>query len=391
MSGPSAHASTQRAKRASSGGAPNVMLSFRVAFWHQACCGQKAVAPATFTEPRRQRISPRSAAKSEDLPAPVTPATSTSSPRRNLTSTRASVRPRALGSAASGASSRSGFRSSTSPVSEKRCARSVGPAAPAAAPAAAVNTAGIAVRDYGAIVPKRNAGQKYAAISGFLGVVPELPRPEILDGTHAGDYGFDPAGFVTTPEELYTQMEAEVRHCRLAMLCAAGWPLSEIKGADFFDGYFLADGGRAPSVLNGGLFDTFPPLPLMAVAGFFAFVGVRELQTLNRLKCNTLYGHVHSADHEAIQDEWPWGVAGDDDFDPLGLYGLVGNDAVGRHVMREMELNHGRVAMLAVLAYVVIEAVTGIPVVSFMGPAVGLGAVGAAGLAATKVMDMQEE
>jgi len=263
--------------------------------------------------------------------------------------------------------------------------------APAAAPAAAVNTAGIAVRDYGAIVPKRNAGQKYAAISGFLGVVPELPRPEILDGTHAGDYGFDPAGFVTTPEELYTQMEAEVRHCRLAMLCAAGWPLSEIKGADFFDGYFLADGGRAPSVLNGGLFDTFPPLPLMAVAGFFAFVGVRELQTLNRLKCNTLYGHVHSADHEAIQDEWPWGVAGDDDFDPLGLYGLVGNDAVGRHVMREMELNHGRVAMLAVLAYVVIEAVTGIPVVSFMGPAVGLGALGAAGLAATKVMDMQEE
>merc|ERR1712094_89225 len=80
-----------------------------------------------------------------------------------------------------------------------------------------------------------------------------------------GDYGFDPAGFCTTNAELKNQMEAEVRHCRLAMLCAAGWPMAELWGQDWFDGYFLADGGRAPSILNGGLLTDvqFPPLPTL--------------------------------------------------------------------------------------------------------------------------------
>ncbi len=72
---------------------------------------------------------------------------------------------------------------------------------------------------------------------------------------------------------------------------------------------------------------------------------------------------MHKKDLEGLGEEWPWGVAGDEDFDPLGLYGLLGNDAVGRFTMRELELNHGRVAMLAVLAYVMLESVTHVPVV----------------------------
>ena len=76
------------------------------------------------------------------------------------------------------------------------------------------------------------------------------------------------------------------------------------------------------------------------------------------------YGNVHKKDLEVLGEEWPWGVAGDEDFDPLGLYGLLGNDAIGRFTMRELELNHGRVAMLAVLAYVMLEATTHTPVVS---------------------------
>ena len=136
---------------------------------------------------------------------------------------------------------------------------------------------GNASRDPGSLVFHRNKDQKYATIytemeKFFPGVCPELPRPALLDGTHAGDYGFDPAGFCTTNAELYNQMEAEVRHCRLAMLCAAGWPMAELWGQDWFDGYFLADGGRAPSILNGGLISDvqFPPLPTLAVLGFFA-------------------------------------------------------------------------------------------------------------------------
>ena len=229
---------------------------------------------------------------------------------------------------------------------------------------------GNASRDPGSLVFHRNKDQKYATVytemeKFFPGVCPELPRPALLDGTHAGDYGFDPAGLCTTNAELYNQMEAEVRHCRLAMLCAAGWPMAELWGQDWFDGYFLADGGRAPSILNGGLISDvqFPPLPTLFVLGFFALYGQQELKTLGTLKCQTLYGNVHKKDLEGLGEEWPWGVAGDEDFDPLGLYGLLGNDAVGRFTMRELELNHGRVAMLAVLSYVMLESVTHVPVV----------------------------
>lgn len=41
--------------------------------------------------------------------------------------------------------------------------------------------------------------------------MPMLKRPTNLDGTHAGDYGFDPLG-ITEQFDLYTLMEAEVRH-----------------------------------------------------------------------------------------------------------------------------------------------------------------------------------
>ena len=53
--------------------------------------------------------------------------------------------------------------------------------------------------------------------------------------------------------------EAEIRHARLAMLAAVGWPLSEL-----FDGPLagmlgakplLLEDGRVPSLLNGGLGD----------------------------------------------------------------------------------------------------------------------------------------
>ncbi|KAJ8610614.1 hypothetical protein CTAYLR_007167 [Chrysophaeum taylorii] len=192
---------------------------------------------------------------------------------------------------------------------------------------------------------KRYAGMDRSALSSAL------KRPALLDGSHAGDYGFDPAGFATSNEELYGLMESEVRHCRLAMLCAAGWPMSELRGDDLL----LASNGRAPSLLNGHLLDS---PTFIFVLGFFALFALQEIRVLGTPKKTTLYGYIHSQDYAPIADEWPWGVAGDWDFDPLGLYGLVGNDAVGRKVLRDLELSHGRIAMLAVLAYVILEVTT---------------------------------
>jgi len=71
--------------------------------------------------------------------------------------------------------------------------------------------------------------------------IPFLPRPKALDGTMAGDVGFDPfylssipknfAGFIQPPQweetdgipTLYWMREAELKHGRVAMLAWFGW------------------------------------------------------------------------------------------------------------------------------------------------------------------------
>merc|ERR1719453_475 len=55
-------------------------------------------------------------------------------------------------------------------------------------------------------------------------------------------------------------------------------------------------------------------------------------------------------------------AAGDFGFDPLGLYGGFSGNEEGRKYMRLAEIKNGRAAMMAVLAYVVEEVVTGKPV-----------------------------
>ena len=48
--------------------------------------------------------------------------------------------------------------------------------------------------------------------------LPFMMRPPALDGTMVGDVGFDPFGFAKTKEDLMNYREAEIKHCRLAML-----------------------------------------------------------------------------------------------------------------------------------------------------------------------------
>mmetsp|Transcript_28232 Transcript_28232/g.77527 ORF Transcript_28232/g.77527 Transcript_28232/m.77527 type:complete len:216 (+) Transcript_28232:57-704(+) len=55
--------------------------------------------------------------------------------------------------------------------------------------------------------------------------LPFLKRPELLDGSMAGDVGFDPLGLSEingVGVDLYWLREAEIKHCRIAMLAAAG-------------------------------------------------------------------------------------------------------------------------------------------------------------------------
>lgn len=70
--------------------------------------------------------------------------------------------------------------------------------------------------------------------------IPFDPYPEGLDGEMVGDVGFDPAGFANNPPawvrgvgagteaRVKWYREAELAHCRVAMLAATGWIFPEI-------------------------------------------------------------------------------------------------------------------------------------------------------------------
>merc|ERR1712216_261210 len=54
--------------------------------------------------------------------------------------------------------------------------------------------------------------------------LPWLPRPTGLDSVKiAGGFGFDPLGLGSSKETILKYRAAEIKHCRLAMLAAAGW------------------------------------------------------------------------------------------------------------------------------------------------------------------------
>jgi len=102
-----------------------------------------------------------------------------------------------------------------------------------------------------------STGSSAAAVATMSQSLPFLPRPAALTGELAGDVGFDPLGFAKSEADLMNYRQAEVKHARLAMLAAAGWPLSEV-----FDKKIAAVMGmepilgsddRVPSLLNGGL------------------------------------------------------------------------------------------------------------------------------------------
>jgi hypothetical protein len=189
--------------------------------------------------------------------------------------------------------------------------------------------------------------------------IPAFPRPQLLDGTHAGDQGFDPLGLARDTRTLHTYLEAEVKHGRLAMLAVLGWVCAELAAEAG-----LAPSGRAPSLLNGNLFHV---QNLLGAGLIFALVSVTEETRDSTTSAALVDENPGMYDWQHFLDG-PY-VAGCYNFDPLGLYGACGSDASGRRAMRELEVQHGRLAMIAITLWAFFEPLTKVGPVTRSGSA----------------------
>jgi hypothetical protein len=190
------------------------------------------------------------------------------------------------------------------------------------------------------VAPKRLPA-KWLPIGGVL-------APAVLDGSFPGDVGFDPLGLARSKRGLYWMREAEVKHGRLAMLAAVGWPLSELWHKNIAStlglSSILAANDRAPSLLNGGLSSSWVTTVLL---GSVVISGMLESRAMNK---GAIFWNTDKPKNY---------VPGDLDFDPLGLMNARGD----AKAMQTAEIKNGRLAMLAITAYAFQEFASKVPVV----------------------------
>jgi light-harvesting complex I chlorophyll a/b binding protein 1 len=175
------------------------------------------------------------------------------------------------------------------------------------------------------------AGSKFFMKAGNW--LPGSDTPAYLTDDLAGNFGFDPMGLAKEPASLKRFQEAELIHCRWAMLGAAGVIAVELLGfGNWYDAPLWAvTGGKAtwfgidiPFDLN-----TITAVEVVAIA---AAEAQRNDNTDPVTRC------------------YPGGA-----FDPLGF----SKDAKNFESMKLKEVKNGRLAMLACLGFVAQHAATG--------------------------------
>lgn len=164
---------------------------------------------------------------------------------------------------------------------------------------------------------------------------PWLPgsyAPLYLDGSLPGDFGFDPLGLGKSPVMLAQYREAEVIHCRWAMLGVAGMLGQELLGYGNWIDAPLSLAGGADATYAGTDLGPAITVPVI-IAAEVALMGFVE-------------GKRGSA-KEAESRVYPGGA-----FDPMGL-------AKGDlDKLKLNEIKNGRLAMVAVFGFFMQGSVT---------------------------------
>merc|ERR1719454_2165430 len=159
-----------------------------------------------------------------------------------------------------------------------------------------------------------------------------------LPGSLAPFEEFDPFNLLDgkTFDQVRTWREAELAHCRVGMLAAAGFLVQEK-----FHPLFNADGGPA--------IEQIPKLP--AILWPLIAIGIGSCEAL---RISVGWSNPNEPDH-VFQKLLPEYVPGDIGFDPLGL---KPTDPAEFKEMQTKELQNGRLAMIAAAGFLAQEAVT---------------------------------
>jgi len=139
--------------------------------------------------------------------------------------------------------------------------------------------------------------------------LPNIKTPDYLDGTIAGDYGFDPLGLGSDPERLKYYQEAELMNARWAMMAVAGICTTEALGIQ--SKWYMAGQEDYGFPINAQLAVLFP--------------------TMGFLETKRITGWLATG-KSGINETFP--------FDPLGM----GADSDS---MKLKEIKNGRAAMIA--------------------------------------------
>merc|ERR1719152_462499 len=189
---------------------------------------------------------------------------------------------------------------------------------------------------------------------------PEAPPPfspnkfaQSLPGI-TGPLGFfDPLGFCAddaekpaTEGKIRFYREVELKHCRVAMLAALGFPLAEQ-----FHPLFATDDAPSFSAFQQTPLQTFWPAVVFAIAipeiySVFTFEGGTQRRTAEQRAANVNPLWSIKTDH----------YPGDLGFDPLGL---KPTSEAELKEMQTKELNNGRLAMIAIAGMVGQELASG--------------------------------
>ena len=177
---------------------------------------------------------------------------------------------------------------------------------------------------------------------------PGSDAPQHLDGSLAGDFGFDPLGLGKDPANLAWYRQAEIVHARFAMLGVAGIALPDIAAKAGINW-----AGAGVPWYEAGEFSYFAPTGAIFVTQIL-MMGWAEARRYMDIKTP---GSV--AKDPIFGSSLPQGVVGY----PGGIFDPMGYSKGDLKTMQLKEIKNGRLAMMAMLGfYVQHQVAPGTPV-----------------------------